>query len=78
MVKIMARYQDNYEYEVERQLKTKSDALESLESDLLLGVLQMMTPGTVYSITKGIDKVTVVTTYTNGETSRTEYRIEEY
>lgn len=78
MVKIIARYQDNYEYEVERQLKTKSDALESLESDLLLGVLQMMTPGTVYSIIKGIDKVTVVTTYANGETSHTEYYIEEY
>lgn len=78
MVKITARYQDNYEYEVEKQLKTKSDALESLESDLLLGVLQMMTPGTTYSIIKGVDKVTVTTTYTNGETSRTEYRIEEY
>lgn len=78
MVKIVARYQDNYEFEVERQLETKSDALESLENNLLLGVLQMMTPGTTYSIIKGVDKVTVIATYTNGEMSCTEYRIEEY
>lgn len=78
MVKITARYQDNYEYEVEKQLKTKTDALKFLENELLLGILQMMTPGTAYSIIKGIDKVTVITTYPNGETSRTEYYIEEY
>lgn len=78
MVKIIARYQDNYTYEVEKQLKTKSDAFESLESDLLIGVLRMMTPGTTYSIIKGVDKVTVTITYTNGETSHTEYCIEEY
>lgn len=78
MVKIIARYQDNYTYEVKKELKTKTDALKFLENELLLGVLQMMTPGTACSIIKGIDKVTVVTTYTNGETSHIEYRIEEY
>lgn len=78
MVKIMARYQDNYEYEVEKQLKTKTDALKFLENELLLGILQMMTPGTTCSIIKGIDNVMVVITYANGETEHTEYRIEEY
>lgn len=78
MVKIMARYQDNYKYEVKKELKTKTDALKFLENELLLGVLQMMTPGTTYSIVKGIDKVTVTATYTNGETSQTKYCIEEY
>ena len=82
MIKIMAKSTINdlepYVFEVEKGLKSKTEAYKLLEENLLLGVLQMMTPGMKCSFDKGIDKVTVTINFTNGEKSHAEYYLEEY